>query len=69
MKNSGFKLKGWSGWQSPVKKEIPKITTSTRRDDPSYKPIQDLKDKLAAGEITQTEYNDAIKEIKEYKDR
>ena len=62
-------MNGWSGWQSPVQKEIPRIKTSTRRDDPSYKIIQDLKDDLAAGKITQTEYNDAIKEIKEYKDR
>ena len=54
---------------SPVKKEYPpRITTSTRRDDPSYKPIQELKDDLAAGKITQADYNEGIKEIKEYKD-
>ena len=64
-------MKGWSGYQnSPVKKEYPpRITTSTRRDDPSYKPIQELKDDLAAGKITQAEYDKAIKEIKEYKDK
>ena len=69
MKNSGFKMKGWSGYQSsPVKKEIPKITTSTKRDDPQYKFIQALKDDLAAGKITQEEYDRGVKEIKKYKD-
>ena len=69
MNKSGFKLKGWSGYQnSPIEKEIPKITTSTRRDDPQYKLIQELKDDLAAGKITQEEYNRDVKEIKKYKD-
>ena len=64
-----YEQKPWSGWQnSPIKKEIPKITASTKRDDPQYKLIQELKDDLAAKKITQAEYNDAIKEIKEYKD-
>ena len=69
-KPSAFKMNGWSGYQnSPVKKEYPpKITTSTRRDDPQYKLIQALKDDLIAGKITKEEYDKGVKEIKKYKD-
>ena len=34
----GYKMNGWSGYQnSPLKKEKPKKTQSTKEDDPNYK--------------------------------
>ena len=64
-----YEQKPWSGWQnSPIKKEIPKITASTKRDDPQYKLIQGIKDDYNAGKITKAERDASIKEILEYKD-
>ena len=51
-----------------MKKEIPKITTSTERDSPRNKLIQEIKDDYNAGKITKAKRDASIKEILEYKD-